>query len=83
MGAVFGCLEPVLVIAAALSHRDPFLLPLDNKAAADQARAAFAAGSRSDHIALLRAFQVGARGPACWRPIPPLARQPVDLSFWC
>lgn len=27
-GAMFSCLDPVLVIAAALSHKDPFVIPL-------------------------------------------------------
>ncbi|KAK9789768.1 hypothetical protein WJX73_007283 [Symbiochloris irregularis] len=57
MGAVFGCLESVLVMAAAMSHRDPFVLPLDKKEAADAARLAFAQDCCSDHITILRAFQ--------------------------
>ena len=31
MGAIFGCLDPVLTIAAGLSYRDPFVMPLDKK----------------------------------------------------
>jgi HrpA-like RNA helicase len=28
MGALFGCLDPVLTVAASLSHKDAFTLPL-------------------------------------------------------
>ena len=27
-GAIFGCLDPILTIAASLSFRDPFVIPL-------------------------------------------------------
>ncbi|KAH7332235.1 hypothetical protein KP509_20G077000 [Ceratopteris richardii] len=57
MGAVFQCLGPALTIAAALGHRDPFVLPIDRKEAADEARRRFAGDSYSDHIAILRAFE--------------------------
>jgi ATP-dependent RNA helicase DHX36 len=32
MGAIFSCLDPVLTIAAGLTVRDPFMLPVDKKA---------------------------------------------------
>lgn len=57
MGAVFQCLGPALTIAAALGHRDPFVLPIDRKEAADEARRRFAGESYSDHIAILQAFE--------------------------
>ncbi|KAG0570050.1 hypothetical protein KC19_6G135700 [Ceratodon purpureus] len=57
MGAVFQCLGPALTIAAGLAHRDPFVLPLEHKEEADEARRHFAGESRSDHIALLKAFE--------------------------
>lgn len=57
MGAVFQCLGPALTIAAALAHRDPFVLPIDRKEEADEARRKFAGDSFSDHVALLRAFE--------------------------
>ncbi|CAM6110806.1 unnamed protein product [Calypogeia fissa] len=56
MGAVFQCLGPALTIAAALAHRDPFVLPIDRKEDADEARRHFAGDHQSDHIALLRAY---------------------------
>ncbi|MCO5553157.1 hypothetical protein L7F22_006678 [Adiantum nelumboides] len=57
IGAIFQCLGPALTIAAALGHRDPFVLPIDRKEAADEARRRFAGESYSDHIAILRAFE--------------------------
>ncbi|XP_028912181.1 3'-5' RNA helicase YTHDC2 isoform X2 [Ornithorhynchus anatinus] len=56
---VLKCLDPILTIACTLAYRDPFLLP--NKASQRRAvmltRKRFSAGTFSDHMALLRAFQ--------------------------
>ncbi|KAM7024310.1 3'-5' RNA helicase YTHDC2-like [Acridotheres tristis] len=56
---VLKCLDPVLTIACALACQDPFVLPTlaSQKRAAMQCRKRFAAGTFSDHMALLRAFQ--------------------------
>lgn len=54
MGAVFDCVEPVLSIAASLSYRSPFVMPLEKRGEADAARRRFAGGHRSDHWALLQ-----------------------------
>lgn len=51
------CLHPVLVIAAGLSVRSPWLTPFDKREASTQARRTFAATTRSDHLALLRAYE--------------------------
>ena len=58
LAVVFGCLDPVLTICCALGYRDPFTIPLDNKAkkAYDQARSSLSMGSNSDHIAVLNAI---------------------------
>ncbi|OAE22268.1 hypothetical protein AXG93_3491s1080 [Marchantia polymorpha subsp. ruderalis] len=56
MGAVFQCLGPALTIAAALAHRDPFVLPIERKEEADESRRRFAGDTQSDHVALLRAY---------------------------
>ncbi|KAJ8754471.1 hypothetical protein K2173_005632 [Erythroxylum novogranatense] len=57
MGCIFQCLNPALTIAAALAHRDPFVLPIDRKREADDAKRSFAGDSCSDHIALVKAFE--------------------------
>ncbi|KAL1500164.1 hypothetical protein AB1Y20_012834 [Prymnesium parvum] len=51
------CLQPVLVIAACLSLRSPFVEPFEKREQAKAARRAFAAELRSDHLAMLRAYQ--------------------------
>ncbi|KAL9246207.1 hypothetical protein vseg_019772 [Gypsophila vaccaria] len=55
LGAVFGCLDPVLTVVAGLSVRDPFLTPMDKKDLADAAKAQFSR-DYSDHLALIRAY---------------------------
>ncbi|KAL6067310.1 DEAH (Asp-Glu-Ala-Asp/His) box polypeptide 57 [Balamuthia mandrillaris] len=55
-GAIFGCIDPVLTIAASLSFRSPFVSPIDKRDEADEAKKKFARGLFSDHLALLKAF---------------------------
>lgn len=57
---VLKCLDPILTIACTLAYRDPFILPAEGskKKAALHCRKHFASSSFSDHMALLRAFQV-------------------------
>ena len=57
VAAALGCLSPALTIAAGMAYKDPFVLPLDKKHQADAARRALAADTRSDHVALVRAFE--------------------------
>ncbi|XP_036384365.1 3'-5' RNA helicase YTHDC2 [Megalops cyprinoides] len=56
---VLKCLDPILTIACTLAHREPFILPVQpsQKRTALLCRKRFAAGTFSDHMALLRAFQ--------------------------
>ncbi|KAL4604831.1 putative ATP-dependent RNA helicase YTHDC2 [Arapaima gigas] len=56
---VLKCLDPILTIACTLAYRDPFVIPThsSHKRAAMLCRKRFTAGSFSDHMALLRAFQ--------------------------
>jgi HrpA-like RNA helicase len=55
-GALMRCTEDVLTIAAALCSRSPFLSPIDRRDEANKCKAKLAGPSRSDHIALLRAY---------------------------
>ncbi|PWA37316.1 RNA helicase family protein [Artemisia annua] len=57
MGSIFQCVNPILTIAAALASRSPFVLPINRKQEADEAKRSFAGDSCSDHIALLKAFE--------------------------
>eukprot|EP00051_Salpingoeca_urceolata_P024555 m.433034 g.433034 ORF g.433034 m.433034 type:complete len:1131 (-) comp20247_c1_seq19:62-3454(-) len=44
--SLFGCVDPILTVAAALSHKSPFFVPFSKRTQADQARFGFAlAGS--------------------------------------
>ncbi|XP_024382865.1 uncharacterized protein [Physcomitrium patens] len=58
-GALLGCLDPLLTVAAAACFRDPFVSPLNRREEADQVRASFGTGVAygSDQLALVNAFQ--------------------------
>ncbi|PNF38747.1 putative ATP-dependent RNA helicase YTHDC2, partial [Cryptotermes secundus] len=60
---VLKCLDPVLTIVCCLAYRDPFILPAQpsQKRACFLSRKKLAAGTYSDHMALLRAFQAWQR----------------------
>lgn len=75
MGAVYDCLDPVLTIAASLTHRSPFVMPLERRQEADEARRRFADGAASDHWALLNAVNAFQEMRA--------ARRFGELRSWC
>ncbi|KAK0141144.1 ATP-dependent RNA helicase DHX36 [Merluccius polli] len=56
-GALLGCLDPVLTIAASLSFKDPFFIPLGKEKIADQRRKTLSRNSKSDHLTIVNAFQ--------------------------
>uniref|UniRef100_A0A3Q3GD52 ATP-dependent DNA/RNA helicase DHX36 n=1 Tax=Labrus bergylta TaxID=56723 RepID=A0A3Q3GD52_9LABR len=56
-GALLGCLDPVLTIAASLSFKDPFFIPLGKEKMADMRRKVLSKNSKSDHLTILNAFQ--------------------------
>uniref|UniRef100_A0A8C1VE29 RNA helicase n=1 Tax=Cyprinus carpio TaxID=7962 RepID=A0A8C1VE29_CYPCA len=55
-GALLGCLDPVLTIAASLSFKDPFFIPLGKEKIADQRRKILSRNSRSDHLTIVNAL---------------------------
>ena len=57
---VLHCLDPVLTIVCCLSYRDPFVLPSEpqEKKAAAARKLELSAGTLSDHMAMLRAFNL-------------------------
>ncbi|XP_051580749.1 ATP-dependent DNA/RNA helicase DHX36-like isoform X1 [Myxocyprinus asiaticus] len=55
-GALLGCLDPVLTIAASLSFKDPFYIPLGKEKIADHRRKILSKNSRSDHLTIVNAF---------------------------
>lgn len=59
---VLRCLDPVVTIVAALSVKDPFMLPLGNEAAKiNQIKKEFAMDSLSDHQMLLNTYEAWSR----------------------
>ncbi|KAL3991831.1 protein phosphatase PTC7 [Sarotherodon galilaeus] len=56
-GALLGCLDPVLTIAASLSFKDPFFIPLGKEKMADMRRKVLSKNSKSDHLTIVNAFQ--------------------------
>jgi ATP-dependent RNA helicase DHX57 len=64
-GAIFNCLDAVLTMAACLSYRSPFVAPFGLLTEANLKREQFCReGERSDHLAMLRAYQ-GWLGSGC------------------
>ncbi|CAM6094943.1 unnamed protein product [Calypogeia fissa] len=58
-GALLGCLDPLLTIAAAACFRDPFVSPVARREEADRIRESFAVGPAygSDQLVLVVAFE--------------------------
>ncbi|KAM5292465.1 ATP-dependent DNA/RNA helicase DHX36 isoform 2-T2 [Ctenodactylus gundi] len=56
-GALFCCLDPVLTIAASLSFKDPFVIPLGKEKIADARRKELAKETKSDHLTVVNAFK--------------------------
>jgi len=58
-GVVLKCLDPILTISCSLAHNHPFINPTQAniKQKAIDSRLKFSAGTFSDHMCLLRAFQ--------------------------
>ncbi|XP_067889108.1 ATP-dependent RNA helicase DHX29 isoform X2 [Heterodontus francisci] len=54
-GAIFGCLEPVAIIAAAMTEKSPFVTPINGKDEANFAKAALALAN-SDHLTVYNAY---------------------------
>ncbi|KAI4815840.1 hypothetical protein KUCAC02_005967 [Chaenocephalus aceratus] len=70
-GALLGCLDPVFTIAASLSFKDPFFIPLGKEKMADMRRRVLSRNSKSDHLTIVNAFQgweeAKQRGSRCER----------------
>ncbi|CAL8094609.1 unnamed protein product [Calicophoron daubneyi] len=57
LGALFGCLEPALSVAACLTYRDPFEIPLEKELEARKARVELSQNSLSDHWIYVQVIQ--------------------------
>ncbi|RDW60116.1 hypothetical protein BP5796_11722 [Coleophoma crateriformis] len=67
LAAVFKCLDPIVILAAASTGKDPFLSPLAARNEAERVRSKWAQGTGSDHVALINAFQEWRRLRVCGR----------------
>ncbi|XP_071964340.1 ATP-dependent DNA/RNA helicase DHX36-like [Antedon mediterranea] len=56
-GAMFCCLDPILTIAASLSFKDPFFIPLGKEKEADAQKVKLSYESKSDHLMMVYAFR--------------------------
>ena len=56
-GALLGCLDPILTIAAAMAGRPIFVSPKDAKQEADAAKRRMAAPGKSDHLTAASAYK--------------------------
>lgn len=59
-GAIFGCVDSALTIAACLSHKSPFTSPFGKKEKVDAKKKEFSNGY-SDQITILNAYKVSIR----------------------
>ena len=55
-GALLGCLDPILTIAASMAGRSVFVSPKDAKAEADAAKRRLASPGKSDHLTVAAAY---------------------------
>lgn len=70
MGAILDCLDPILAIAASLSYRSPFVVPMEKRGEADAVKQRFAEPFCSDHWAVLcaqREYDDLRSGGGAWR----------------
>lgn len=57
LGIIFRCLDPMVVLGAAVSERDLFVRPIQAREESYKAKLSFAQDSGSDHIAILNAIR--------------------------
>ncbi|THD26093.1 ATP-dependent RNA helicase DHX36 [Fasciola hepatica] len=60
LGSIFSCLEPALIVAACLSYRDPFEIPMEQEDQAFRRRIELSGNMFSDHwvfVTAIRKFQ--------------------------
>ena len=57
LGAIFGCLEPVLSIAASLNFKDPFFIPLNQEDRLRKKKKSLAENIPSDHLLIAKVMR--------------------------
>lgn len=56
MAAIFSCVRPILTVAASLSFKDPFIIPVGKERAVDDVKKKLSKGTKSDHILLVTVY---------------------------
>lgn len=74
LGIIFRCLEPMIVLGAALEERALFVNPPGQTSQANAAKRIFAKGTQSDHLMVLEAFRMACKAEA---------RSPFALKDFC
>lgn len=57
VGALFSCVDPIFSIAACLSFKDPFVVPLGKEPEVNKVKEMFSRGEPSDHFIFSEAFR--------------------------
>ena len=57
LGAIFGCLDPILSVAASLSFKDAFQIPLGQEEEVEEKKRELSCNSNSDHVVMINAIQ--------------------------
>lgn len=57
MGAIFSCVDPVFSVAASLSFKDAFLVPLGQEDEVNRKKEEMSGGMKSDHWVIAQAFK--------------------------
>ncbi len=73
LGAIFSCLDPVLSVAASLTFKDAFVVPLGKEEVVDAKKKMLSRGTRSDHLMMANviidwedAMEDGRSRDFCW-----------------
>ena len=57
LGAIFSCVDPIFSVAASLTFKDAFYIPMGQERKVDQVRKELSEGSKSDHLVTVRALE--------------------------
>eukprot|EP00088_Acartia_fossae_P004520 TRINITY_DN1193_c0_g1_i7.p1 TRINITY_DN1193_c0_g1~~TRINITY_DN1193_c0_g1_i7.p1 ORF type:complete len:572 (-),score=168.18 TRINITY_DN1193_c0_g1_i7:129-1814(-) len=71
MAAIFSCVDPILSVAASLSFKDAFLIPLGREKEVDAIKKEFGENTYSDHLMLANVIyeyeQTSNKSDFCWQ----------------
>ncbi|KAG1687695.1 ATP-dependent RNA helicase DHX36 [Nymphon striatum] len=57
MASIFSCIDPILTVAASISFKEAFVIPLGKEHLVDKRKQVLANGTKSDHIAFINAVK--------------------------